>query len=165
MDIKELKKMINLMKNSDVSEIEVESGGERVRIVRNKETSELSDIKSMFQSVAHFPAVSLPQGANAGAGGAALTEQEADAANVVAEGHVQLTSPMVGTFYSSPSPDSPVYVRTGDIVKKGDVLCIIEAMKLMNEIESEVDGKIVSILAKNAQPVEYGQALFIIDPQ
>jgi acetyl-CoA carboxylase biotin carboxyl carrier protein len=75
-----------------------------------------------------------------------------------------VTSPIVGTFYRSSSPDKPAYVEIGDVVKKGQVLCIIEAMKLMNEIESESSGKIVQILVENGQPVEYGQALFVIEP-
>jgi len=77
---------------------------------------------------------------------------------------VEVTSPMVGTFYRAPTPDAPAYVEKGKRVSKGDTLCIIEAMKLMNELESEVDGVIVEILAENAQPVEYGQVLFRVDP-
>jgi acetyl-CoA carboxylase biotin carboxyl carrier protein len=77
---------------------------------------------------------------------------------------VKVTSPIVGTFYRSSSPDKPAYVEVGDVVKKGQVLCIIEAMKLMNEIESEAAGKVVQALVENGQPVEYGQALFVIEP-
>ncbi len=80
-------------------------------------------------------------------------------------GFVTVTSPIVGTFYRSPSPDADFYVDEGDIVKKGQVLCIVEAMKLMNEIESELDGRIVKIFVENTKPVEYGQALFLIDPK
>lgn len=75
-----------------------------------------------------------------------------------------IKAPMVGTFYRASAPDAPPYVKEGDIIKKGQVVCIIEAMKLMNEIESEIDGKVVQILVKNAQPVEYGQELFLIEP-
>jgi acetyl-CoA carboxylase biotin carboxyl carrier protein len=81
-----------------------------------------------------------------------------------AAGMVTVTSPIVGTFYRSPSPDADPYVEEGDLVKKGQVLCIVEAMKLMNEIESESDGRIVKILAESTKPVEYGQALFLLDP-
>jgi acetyl-CoA carboxylase biotin carboxyl carrier protein len=77
---------------------------------------------------------------------------------------VTVTSPIVGTFYRAPAPDKPPYVQVGDMVKKGQVLCIIEAMKLMNEIESETSGKIIQILIENGQPVEYGQPLFVIEP-
>jgi acetyl-CoA carboxylase biotin carboxyl carrier protein len=80
-------------------------------------------------------------------------------------GLVTITSPIVGTFYRSPSPDADAYVEEGDFVKKGQVLCIVEAMKLMNEIESETDGRIVKILAESTKPIEYGQALFLIDPK
>jgi acetyl-CoA carboxylase biotin carboxyl carrier protein len=82
-----------------------------------------------------------------------------------AAGHITITSPIVGTFYRSPSPDADPYVEEGDYVKKGQVLCIVEAMKLMNEIESEVDGRITKILVESTKPVEYGQALFLIDPK
>nr|MBA3753712.1 acetyl-CoA carboxylase biotin carboxyl carrier protein [Nitrospira sp.] len=80
------------------------------------------------------------------------------------DGQVTITSPIVGTFYRSPSPDADPYVEEGDYVKKGQVLCIVEAMKLMNEIESEVDGRITSILVESTKPVEYGQPLFLVDP-
>jgi acetyl-CoA carboxylase biotin carboxyl carrier protein len=80
-------------------------------------------------------------------------------------GHITITSPIVGTFYRSPSPDADPYVEEGDFVKRGQVLCIVEAMKLMNEIESEVDGRITKILVESTKPVEYGQALFLIDPK
>jgi acetyl-CoA carboxylase biotin carboxyl carrier protein len=82
-----------------------------------------------------------------------------------ASGQITITSPIVGTFYRSPSPDADPYVEEGDYVKKGQVLCIVEAMKLMNEIESEVDGRITKILVESTKPVEYGQALFLIDPR
>jgi acetyl-CoA carboxylase biotin carboxyl carrier protein len=80
-------------------------------------------------------------------------------------GFVTVTSPIVGTFYRSPSPDADPYVEEGEAVKKGQVLCVVEAMKLMNEIESEVDGRLVKILVENTKSVEYGQALFLIDPK
>jgi acetyl-CoA carboxylase biotin carboxyl carrier protein len=79
-------------------------------------------------------------------------------------GMITITSPIVGTFYRSPSPDADPYVEEGDYVKKGQVLCIVEAMKLMNEIESEMDGRVTKILAESTKPVEYGQALFLVDP-
>ena len=98
----------------------------------------------------------------------AIQEQERQAVEHVEEAvtsnQIRITSPIVGTFYRSNSPDKPPYVETGDIVKKGQVLCIIEAMKLMNEIESEATGKIVQALVENGQPVEYGQPLFIVEP-
>jgi acetyl-CoA carboxylase biotin carboxyl carrier protein len=97
----------------------------------------------------------------------AVTPQAVPASELleVAAGHITITSPIVGTFYRSPSPDADPYVEEGDYVKKGQVLCIVEAMKLMNEIESEVDGRITKILVESTKPVEYGQALFLIDPK
>jgi acetyl-CoA carboxylase biotin carboxyl carrier protein len=92
---------------------------------------------------------------------ASVTTSESDAST----GFVTVTSPIVGTFYRSPSPDADPYVEEGESVKKGQVLCIVEAMKLMNEIESEVDGRLVKILVENTKSVEYGQALFLIDPK
>jgi acetyl-CoA carboxylase biotin carboxyl carrier protein len=91
-------------------------------------------------------------------------ESRAVASSENLSGKVTVTSPIVGTFYRSPSPDADPYVEEGDLVKKGQVLCIVEAMKLMNEIEAEVDGRIVKILAESTKPVEYGQPLFLVDP-
>jgi len=155
-DLKKLKKIINLMQDADISEIELEEDEKKIRIVRNKEVPPLQTlIQPIHQS---------PSAHGAPAGGVVL-QQAIDPNAEEDDDMVRVTSPMVGTFYVSPTPDAPAYVRVGDIVKKGDVVCIIEAMKLMNEIESDVDGKVVSVLVKNAQPVEYGQALYLIDPQ
>jgi acetyl-CoA carboxylase biotin carboxyl carrier protein len=97
----------------------------------------------------------------------AVSQQTVPASDLAeaSAGHITITSPIVGTFYRSPSPDADPYVEEGDYVKKGQVLCIVEAMKLMNEIESEVDGRITKILVESTKPVEYGQALFLIDPK
>lgn len=163
MDLKELKKIINLMKSADISEIEIEGKGKKVRIVRDKKDEHLATLQKLLQSIPHTPAAAPIQAIDVGREGRTEGGKNSDIDNN--ENFVQVNAPMVGTFYVAPNPDSPAYVRVGDIVKKGDILCVIEAMKLMNEIESEVDGKIVSILVKNAQPVEYGQSMFLIDPQ
>ncbi len=154
MDIAQIRKLIKLVQSSDVTEIEVSDGEHSVRISR--------------QSTAH-PAPAAPVAVTAPASiattatagskpvAAAAEEDPADHPHAV-------KSPMVGTFYRAPSPDAEPFVREGQKVSKGDVLCIIEAMKLMNEIEAEYDGVVEKILAENASPIEYGQALFIITP-
>lgn len=149
----EIQELIELLQGTDVSEIEIENEGRRVRIRRGL-TPDVQDI--IVQSARQAPAAGAP--AEAGSK-TAPGEGETDSSMVT------VTSPIVGTFYRSPSPELPPYVDMGSDVAKGQVLCIIEAMKLMNEIESETDGNIVRILAENGQAVEYGQPLFIINPQ
>jgi len=143
-DIAQIRKLIKLLQNSDVTEIEVTQGEQRVRISRQ------GMVAAPAQPIAPSPAPAAP------AAPAAAEEQDALEHAV--------TSPMVGTFYRAPSPDAEPFVREGQKVRKGDVLCIIEAMKLMNEIEAEYDGTVDKILVENATPVEYGQPLFIITP-
>jgi len=144
-DISQIRKLIRLIQSTDVSEIEVSEGGQTVRICRNTG----SQIMPAPQPVTAAPTPLAPSEA---------VQPEVEHAE-----HV-LPSPMVGTFYRSPSPEADPFVREGSKVKKGDTLCIIEAMKLMNEIEAEYDGMIEKIMVKNATPVEYGQALFVIIP-
>ncbi|MBI5190238.1 MAG: acetyl-CoA carboxylase biotin carboxyl carrier protein [Nitrospirae bacterium] len=156
MNLKEIKELIEILKDTDVAEIELEKAGTRVRI---KKANGEGNHAPMTYTVQHQAA---PQAMAAQAAPAAAPAEAKDAApekNVVV-----VTSPIVGTFYRSPSPDAAVYVEVGDVVKKGQVLCIIEAMKLMNEIEAETSGKVVAILAESAQPVEYGEPLFHIEP-
>ena len=143
MDIRKVKKLIDLLQESGIAEIEIKEGEESVRISRQSAV--------MVPSPAMVPAVSA-----ATAGPAAEP-----AAEPKPEGHV-ISAPMVGTFYGSPSPSSPSFVNIGSRVRKGDVLCIIEAMKIMNQIESDRDGSVSAVLAENGQPVEYGQPLFVI---
>lgn len=149
----EIQELIELLQGTDVAEIEIENEGRRVRIRRGV-TPDVQDI--VVPSAIQTPAAGPPtEAGNQTAPG----EGESDSSMVT------VTSPIVGTFYRSPSPELPPYVDMGSDVVKGQVLCIIEAMKLMNEIESETDGNIVRILAENGQAVEYGQPLFIINPQ
>ena len=144
MDLRKLKKLIDLVQESGISELEVTEGEEKVKIV-----------KSGGQAVANPVPAPIPAAAPALAPVAA-----ADPAAI--QGHV-VKSPMVGTFYRSPSPGAKVFVEVGDTVKSGDTLCIIEAMKLLNEIECDKDGVVKAILVENGQPVEYGEPLVIID--
>ncbi len=140
-----LKQVVDLAMAHDLAELEVESEGLRVRVVRR-----------------HAPAVAT-QGA---AAPAALPPTEgAERAAEAAAGTVTIEAPMVGTFYRATSPEAAPFVSEGDTIKEGQTLCIIEAMKLMNEIESKVTGRVLKIFAENAQPVEFGQPLFLVEPR
>ena len=154
MDLRKLKKLIDLVQESGIGEIEITEGEEKVRISRQPAggTPLIMASPSM-----HMPMAALPQ---AGAAPAAPAEAAAKAEEPT--GHT-LKSPMVGTFYRAPSPGAPAFVEVGQSVTKGQTLCIIEAMKLLNEIESDVAGTIKSVLVENGQPVEYGQPLFLIE--
>jgi len=146
-DISHIRKLIRLIQSSDITEIEVTEGDHTVRVSRQ------GSVATMAAPVAPPAIAAAPAAAPAAAAPAEETVDE----NIVA-------SPMVGTFYLAPSPDAGNFVSEGSKVKKGDTICIIEAMKLMNEIEAEYDGVVESILLNNASPVEYGQGLFIITP-
>jgi len=146
-DISQIRKLIRLIQRTDVSEIEVTEGGQTVRICRNTGT------QIMQQSMPPVMMASAP-----------VVEPASQAQTEIRQSEHLLNSPMVGTFYRSPSPDADPFIHEGSKVKKGDTLCIIEAMKLMNEIEAEYDGRVESILVNNATPVEYGEALFVITP-
>jgi acetyl-CoA carboxylase biotin carboxyl carrier protein len=152
MDLRKLKKLIDLVQESGIGEIEITEGEEKVRISRQVAAAPVMVAAPPIQQVALG-------GPSAGAGGA---EPAASAAPAEPKGHT-LKSPMVGTFYRAPSPGAPSFVEVGQSVSKGQTLCIIEAMKLLNEIESDVAGTIKSILVENGQPVEYGQPLFLIE--
>lgn len=150
MDLRKLKKLIDLVEESGIAEIEVTEGEEKVRITRTTAVS---------HAVYAAPAPVAPAAAPAPVAPASPAAAPAPALNTA---NAQ-KSPMVGTFYRAPSPTSPAFVEVGQTVKEGDTLCIIEAMKLMNEIEAEKSGVIKAILVENAQPVEYGEPLFIIE--
>lgn len=150
MNLKELKELIDIVTSHDsIEELEIEKSGVRLRIKRASSSAMLAAATASLMAVAPAPAIS--------AAGSAATPAAADIEDL----HY-VKSPMVGTFYASANPTSDAYVSPGDSVQKGTVLCIIEAMKLMNEIESEVSGEIVSVLVKNGQPVEYGEKLFAV---
>ena len=154
MDIRKVKKLIELLEESGISEIEIKEGEESVRISRHP--------TGMVHTIS-APAAYAPALAPAAAQGAAVPRAEAAAParpDVAPEDAV--TAPMVGTFYAAPAPGAKAFVEIGSEVKPGDVLCIIEAMKMMNQIESDKAGKVVSVLVKNGDPVEFGQTLFII---
>jgi len=151
MDIRKVKKLIELLEESGISEIEISEGEESVRISRYPQPGTVSVAAApMPMQMAHAP-MAAPAAAPAPV-----------AAPAAERGH-QVTAPMVGTFYSGPAPGAKPFVEIGSQVKPGDTLCVIEAMKMMNQIESEVAGKVVSILVENGSPVEFGQALFVIE--
>ena len=153
MDLRKLKKLIDLVQESGIAELEITEGEEKVRIARGGAIS-----VTPLAAGAPVAAVSA-RGIAAPAPAAPATA--AAAAEAAPEGHV-VKSPMVGTFYRSPSPDAKPFVEVGATVKAGETICVLEAMKLMNEIEADASGTIKAILVENGQPVEYGQALFII---
>jgi len=153
MNLREIKELMELMRQMGASELDVERSGVKIRIRIGRAGGEEPAVSAM-----HLAAERGPQELSA-------AKPAAEAAPPAAEERgVLVRSPIVGTFYRSASPDGPNYVEIGDVVKKGQILCIVEAMKLMNEIESESDGKILEVLVENARPVEYGQPLFRIDP-
>lgn len=157
MDIRKIKKLIELLEESDLSELEIQEGEESVRLSRQPKGGHAAP--PMHYAAAPAPTAPAPQqpaqtGASGDTGGA---EEEI----ALPAGHV-IRAPMVGTFYSSPSPDADPFVTKGDTISEGDTLCIIEAMKMFNQIEAEVSGKVVEILAENGQPVEYDQPLFVV---
>ena len=149
MDLRKLKKLIDLVQESGIAELEITEGEEKVKIVKggHVSVSAAAPVQVMAAAEPRAPAAAAPAPA-----------AEAPAGQ---EGHV-VKAPMVGTFYRSPSPDAKAFVEVGQVVKEGDTICIIEAMKLMNEIEADAGGVVKAILVENGQPVEYGQPLFIL---
>lgn len=146
----QIQQLADLLKRNHLTELEIERSGMRIRIRHEP---------PVRATTSHSVEAVHTQSSTPGAAPTAQTRPSAET-----DGQVTITSPIVGTFYRSPSPDADPYVEEGDYVKKGQVLCIVEAMKLMNEIESEADGRITKILAESTKPVEYGQPLFLIDP-
>lgn len=157
MDIKQIQDLIKFVAKSGVNEVSIEEEDFKITIKTNKEpTYVTATVPSQIQAA--------PSPAPVAAPAAPVVVAEEKAAAAPASNLITIKSPMIGTFYRSPSPDKPIYVNVGDSVSAGQTICIIEAMKLFNEIESEVSGKIVKVLVENAQPVEYDQPLFLVDP-
>jgi len=149
MNIKEIKEMLNLMNDNSLVELEVEKDGMRIRLKKASAPSEnysgpyvIEREKTVHPELKEAPGAAKEKTSNT----------------------LEIKAPMVGTFYRSPSPEAPPYVEVGQIIEAGQVVCIIEAMKLMNEIKSEVRGKLVEILVESSEPVEFGQSMFIIEP-
>ena len=146
MELDEIKHLIELLQDSDITELQIEKEGSKLKIKREKFMSAFDPSPVVNRSAA----VQAPE--------AEITEPPDD------QKLITINSPIVGIFYSAQSPESPSFVSVGSRVTKGQVLCIVEAMKLMNEIESDADGTIAKILIDNGQPVEYGEPLFLVDP-
>ncbi len=142
METKKLKEFIKFMEDNNLNELEIEEDGKRIRLKKN--SSDQPVVISQIPSQAQAPAT---------------PENKPSKSNVL-----EIKSPMVGTFYAAPSPGAKPYVEIGTVIKSGDIVCIVEAMKLMNEIKAEVGGKVVQILVENADPIEFGQTLFAIEP-
>jgi len=156
LDLAEIRKLIQLVKRTGIGELEVSEGGRTVRIAANTHGPAMpAPAAAPIAPQAAAPAPVAPAAAPAATAIPAAPEQR----------YVKVVSPMVGTFYRAPAPDADSYVEVGDQVDVGQTVCIIEAMKLMNEIEAEVRGRVAQISVENGQPVEYGQTLFLIDPQ
>ncbi len=158
MDIRKVKKLIELLEESGLAELEITEGEESVRISRNM-TGGPVQYAMPPMAYAAPPAGALLASGGQHAGGAQVAAQVASEPT----GH-KVLSPMVGTYYEAPAPGTPSFVKIGDQVQAGATLCIIEAMKMMNQIEADVSGRVVAALAKSGEPVEFGQTLFIIEP-
>ncbi len=157
MDIRKVKKLIELLEESGMAEIEIHEGEESVRISRGSTIA-------VPQAVVNVPPALMPVAQAAESTKShSSTEERTSSDDNFGEGHV-ITAPMVGIFYGSPSPEEPAFVSKGQIIKTGEVICIIEAMKIMNQIDADTEGKLLRVLVESGEAVEYGQPLFLIDP-
>ena len=164
MDLRKIKALIDLLDKSNLAELEIKEGEESVRLARHSSLAPpmmMSAPPMMMQAAEHHrPAPAAPAAAPTPALAATATEAQPKKGDMP-DGHV-IRSPMVGTYYASPNPDSPAFVKVGQAVKAGETLAIIEAMKMFNQIEADIAGTIVAVLASNGQPVEFGEPLFVI---
>ena len=162
MEYKQIQELIKTINKSNISELSIEEGEFKITIKQELTSQQQYVAVSQAQMQVSHPA---PQQAlPAPAPAAPVAEKPAAPATNTTTTQVVIKSPMIGTFYRSPSPDKPVFVNVGDEIKQGEVLCIIEAMKLFNEIESEISGRIIKVVADDSSPVEYDQPLFIVEP-
>ena len=163
MDFKQIQELIKMINKSNIGEVSIEEKGFKLTIKQKEEpVQQLIAAPIQAQPVATLAAVSAPAAQQSAA--VSASEKSNKAAEAPAGNTVTIKSPMIGTFYRSPSPDKPSFVNVGDEIEPGKPVCIIEAMKLFNEIESEVKGRIVKVLVEDASPVEYDQPLFLVEP-
>jgi len=161
MDFKQIQELIKMINKSNIGEVSIEEKGFKLTIKQKEEpVQQLIAAPMQAQPVATMAAPA----AAAQPASAAASEKSSKAAEAPAGNTVTIKSPMIGTFYRSPSPDKPSFINVGDEIDPGKVVCIIEAMKLFNEIESEVKGRIIKVLVEDASPVEYDQPLFLVEP-
>jgi acetyl-CoA carboxylase biotin carboxyl carrier protein len=159
MDLKEIQNLIKFVSNSGVAEVKLETGDIKITIRTTLEgnTPDITYVQQApMQQAMQAPVAAAPVAAAPAAPVAAAADDNSK--------YITIKSPMIGTFYRKPSPDKPVFVEVGGSIQKGDVLCVVEAMKLFNEIEAEISGKIVKILVDDMSPVEFDQPLFLVDP-
>lgn len=164
---KEIQELIKFVSKSGIAEVEIEKKDFKITVKAIAPQQEVQERTVYIQPQMQAPMAQIPmQAAPQQVAQAAPAPAPAEAAPVVEEedNYITINSPMIGTFYRASAPDKPVFVEVGDVIKEGDTVCIIEAMKLFNEIESEIKGRIVKVLVDDATPVEYDQPLFLVDP-
>jgi len=164
MDLKDIQNLIKFVAKSGASEVKLETDGLKITIKTGAEEGKTTYIQQVPTLGAQPQMVTATQPAMAQAPVAADQKPASKTEGSEESKYITIKSPIIGTFYRKPSPDKPVFVEVGDTIKPGDVLCIIEAMKLFNEIESEVSGKIVKVLVDDSSPVEFDQPLYLVDP-
>lgn len=155
MELSYIKKIIKLLENSDIDEVEIEEEGKKIRVARHRTNS----VQYQMPPIQDYPQLGATMPSHAAAG----SKETAETPSTPKVTYHEVKSPIVGTFYRAPAPDAESYVEVGQEVNPGMVLCIVEAMKLMNEIECDVSGKIAKILVENGTPVEYNQVLFLVE--
>lgn len=158
MDLKDIQNLIKFVAKSGASEVKLEMEDIKITIKTGPERTETTILQNVPSSIPQMAAIPMVPQETVQAASQDSTVKEA------AVKYIEITSPIIGTFYRRPSPDKPVFVEVGDMVSPNTVVCMVEAMKLFNEIESEVSGKIVKILVEDGTPVEYGQPIFLVDP-
>lgn len=166
MDLKEIQNLIKFVAKSGASEVKLETGDVKITIRTGSDEKETTIVQQVPQQMPQQMPAQQPQQQQAPAQQESVPQKETKETPAADDDskYITVKSPIIGTFYRKPSPDKPTFAEVGDTVKEGDVLCIIEAMKLFNEIESEVSGKIVKVLVDDSSPVEFDQPLFLVDP-
>lgn len=163
MKFEDVKNLIALIRENDISEVEIEEPNLRIRIRRNSSLVETTPV-SQEKSAVLKSELGMPSSLTETTDTPARSGEESDPSSYDEERFKKVYAPLVGTFYRAPAPDTELFVEVGDVIKKGTVICIIEAMKVMNEIESEHSGKVIAIPVEDSTPVEYGEPICIIDP-
>jgi acetyl-CoA carboxylase biotin carboxyl carrier protein len=158
MDFKQIQELIKMVNKSNIGEVTIEEKGFRLTVKQKEDP-----VQQVIAAPVQTQAIAAPQPVSSSQPAAEKTKQQ-EAPPAATDNYITIKSPMIGTFYRSSSPDKPAFINVGDEIENGKVVCIIEAMKLFNEIESEVKGKVVKVLVEDASPVEYDQPLFLVEP-